>query len=46
MLNKDPLRNVLYVDLSRNKFWIEDRKELFDKYIGGAGVASRLLIAE
>ncbi len=46
MLNKDPLRNVLYVDLSRNKFWIEDRRELFDKYIGGAGVASRLLVAE
>jgi aldehyde:ferredoxin oxidoreductase len=37
---------VLYVDLSRRKFWIEERKELFEDWIGGSGVAIKLLEEE
>ncbi len=33
---------VLYIDLSRKKWWIEDRKDLFDKWLGGIGVAIQL----
>ncbi|MFH0848788.1 MAG: aldehyde ferredoxin oxidoreductase family protein [archaeon] len=43
---KDTLSNVLYIDLSRMKFWREDRKELFEKWIGGSGVAIKLLEEE
>lgn len=46
MLNNDPLVNVLYIDLSKKKFWIEQREDLFEKYIGGAGVAAKLLLEE
>jgi len=46
MLNKSSLRNVLYVDLTRKRFWIEDRVDLFEKYLGGVGVASKLLYEE
>jgi len=35
--------NILYIDLSNNNFWIEKRPDLFEKYIGGTGVAIRLL---
>ncbi|MCD6362643.1 MAG: aldehyde ferredoxin oxidoreductase family protein [Synergistetes bacterium] len=34
---------VLYIDLSRKKFWLESRADLFKKYIGGTGVAIQLL---
>ena len=40
----DPLDNVLYIDLSKKRFWIESRPDLFEKYIGGAGVAIQLLL--
>ena len=43
MLENDPLKNVLYIDLSKRKFWIENREDLFEKYLGGAGVAVNLL---
>ncbi len=43
MLNNDPLENVLYIDLSKRTFAVEKRGDLFEKYIGGAGVASALL---
>lgn len=46
MLNKSSLKNVLYVDLTRKSFWIEDRVDLFEKYLGGVGVASKLLYEE
>ncbi len=38
--------NVLYIDLSRRKFWIENRKDLFEEYLGGVGVAVKLLEEE
>lgn len=37
---------VLYVDLTRKTFRIEDRRDLFENYIGGTGVASKLLLEE
>jgi aldehyde:ferredoxin oxidoreductase len=43
MLSNDPLHNVLYVDLTRKRFRIEERQNLFDRYLGGAGVAAQLL---
>jgi len=35
---------VLYIDLSRRTFQVEDRRALFEKYLGGTGVATRLLM--
>ncbi|MCX7681666.1 MAG: aldehyde:ferredoxin oxidoreductase [Anaerolineae bacterium] len=46
MLKDDPLARVLYVDLSRRKFWVEERRDLFEAYLGGTGVAIRLLEEE
>lgn len=43
---KDPLSRVLYVDLTEKKFWVEDRREVFEEYLGGVGVAIKLLEEE
>ncbi len=43
MIGKDPLANVLFVDLSSRRYWVEERQELFERYVGGAGVAIQLL---
>ena len=40
------IRNVLYIDLSRKRFWVDDRRELFEEYLGGVGVASKILMEE
>ena len=46
MIENDTLSRVLYIDLSKKKFFIKDRKDLFEKYLGGTGVASQLLLEE
>ena len=46
MLNNDPLENILYIDLSKRTFKVEKRGDLFEKYMGGAGIAARLLHEE
>ena len=46
MLINDPLSRVLYIDLSRRSFSIQNRPELFEAGIGGSGVAIRLLEEE
>ncbi|MEA1907979.1 MAG: aldehyde ferredoxin oxidoreductase family protein [Euryarchaeota archaeon] len=46
MLENDPLRNVLHIDLSDKNFRVEERGDLFERYIGGAGVAIQLLHEE
>ncbi|GAG29438.1 unnamed protein product, partial [marine sediment metagenome] len=46
MFKDDVLVNVLYVDLSQKKYWVERREDLFEKYLGGAGVAIQLLKEE
>ncbi|MBM4082227.1 MAG: aldehyde:ferredoxin oxidoreductase, partial [Planctomycetes bacterium] len=43
MLPSDPLRKVLHIDLARRAFHVEDRAELFEKRMGGAGAAIELL---
>jgi len=37
---------VLYVDLSERKSWVKDRRDLFERMLGGVGVASQLLLEE
>jgi aldehyde:ferredoxin oxidoreductase len=39
-------RKVLYIDLTHKKYWVEDRLELFEEYLGGTGVAAKLLEEE
>ena len=46
MLKEDPLANVLHIDLTKRRFWVERREDLFEKYLGGVGVASQLLKEE
>jgi len=46
MLRDDTLANVLHIDLSKKHFRIEKRQDLFEKHIGGAGVAIQLLHEE
>jgi len=36
------LSRVLYIDLTRKSYWIEDREDLFEEWLGGIGVATRL----
>jgi aldehyde:ferredoxin oxidoreductase len=40
------LRNVLYIDLSKEESWVENRDDLFDAWLGGTGVATKLLMNE
>jgi len=42
----DTLANVLYIDLSKKCYWTKNRQGLFDKYLGGTGVAIQLLEEE
>jgi len=42
MLNTDFVR-ALHVDLTTGKSHVEDRADLFRDYLGGTGVAMRLL---
>ncbi|MCK5217193.1 MAG: aldehyde ferredoxin oxidoreductase family protein [Methanosarcinales archaeon] len=37
---------VLYIDLDTGEHTIRDRADLFDKYLGGTGVATQLLLEE
>jgi len=46
MLANDPLANVLYIDLTNKNYRVWNRSDLFDKYLGGTGVAIQLLEEE
>ncbi|HME55148.1 MAG TPA: aldehyde ferredoxin oxidoreductase C-terminal domain-containing protein [Candidatus Lokiarchaeia archaeon] len=46
MLKNDPIANVLHIDLEHKSFKIERREDLFGEFIGGAGVAIKLLLDE
>lgn len=46
MLTDDSLARVLYIDLSRKRYWVQKRIDLFEKYLGGSGVAIQLLHEE
>ncbi len=43
---EDTLSNVLYIDLSKRDFYIRNRTDLFDKYLGGSGVGIKLLLED
>ncbi|MCJ7445391.1 MAG: aldehyde ferredoxin oxidoreductase family protein [Methanotrichaceae archaeon] len=40
------LRKVLYIDLSKEEIWIEERHDLFEQWMGGTGVGIQLLLEE
>ncbi len=46
MKKQEFLNKVLYIDLSKRHFYKETRDDLFSNYIGGAGVAIKLLQEE
>ena len=46
MLENDPIKRVLHVDLTNRRSWIAERPELFDRYLGGTGAAIKLLTEE
>ena len=46
MLPDDPLRRVLYVDLTRRRSWVQERADLFEAALGGTGVGIKLLEEE
>ncbi len=46
MLEKDPLANVMFVDLTKKAFRVERQEALFDAWIGGTGVATQLISRE
>ncbi|MEM0078638.1 MAG: aldehyde ferredoxin oxidoreductase family protein [Nitrososphaerota archaeon] len=39
---EDQLTRILYIDLSNKRYWVEYRRELFEKWLGGVGVALQL----
>jgi aldehyde:ferredoxin oxidoreductase len=43
MLSNDTLSKVLLIDLTKNEFHVEDRRDIFETCLGGAGAAIRLL---
>ena len=43
MRRDDPLINILHVNLTTKDFRVERREDLFEQYLGGAGVAATLL---
>lgn len=46
MLPNDPLRRVLYIDLTYHRYSVQERTDLFDQHLGGTGVALKLLEEE
>jgi aldehyde:ferredoxin oxidoreductase len=40
------LTNVLYIDLTSQSYHIEERRDLYEKYLGGIGVATNLMLEE
>ena len=43
MLDNDTLSRVLFIDLTQKEFHVEDRRDIFETHLGGAGAAIRLL---
>jgi len=46
MLPNDPISRVLYIDLTKKTWHVEDRRDLIDAWIGGTGLATQLLLEE
>lgn len=45
-MKANELSKVLHVDLNKKNFWVEERSDLFQEYLGGAGVGIQLLKEE
>ncbi len=45
-MKANELFKVLNIDLKKRNFWVDDRTELFQEYLGGAGVGIQLLKEE
>jgi aldehyde:ferredoxin oxidoreductase len=43
MLDNDTLSRVLMIDLTKKEFHIEDRRDIFETHLGGAGAAIQIL---
>jgi len=46
MLVDELSSRVLHIDLSKRRFWFENRPDLFGEYVGGVGAAAHLLHEE
>jgi len=46
MLENDTISRILYVDLTKRRIWTEERPDIFNEFIGGAGAGIRLLQEE
>ncbi len=40
------LRKVVYIDLTKEESWIEERPELYDQWLGVTGVGTQLMMEE
>ena len=40
------LKNVLYIDLNSQSYYVKERRDLYEKYLGGVGVATNLMLEE
>ncbi len=40
------LKNILYIDLTSQSYHVEERPDLYEKYLGGIGVATNLMLEE
>jgi len=45
-MQMNTINNVLYIDLAKRSFEVKPRADLFEKYLGGTGVATALLQEE
>ena len=45
-MNVEDMKKVLYIDLTKKDIRIKERADLFDDYLGGSGVAIKLLEEE
>ncbi|AKB57482.1 aldehyde ferredoxin oxidoreductase family protein [Methanosarcina barkeri] len=40
------LKNILYIDLNSHSYHVKERRDLYEKYLGGVGVATNLMLEE
>jgi aldehyde:ferredoxin oxidoreductase len=40
------LKNILYIDLTSQSYHVKERRDLYEKYLGGIGVATNLMLEE
>lgn len=40
------LKNILYIDLTTQSYYVKERRDLYEKYLGGVGLAVNLMLEE